>query len=396
MKKLLFFPQNETHIANMVPVAKLLSDKYEIVFLSAEIYFDQYIYENEFEFGKLIVTGEPKGAFYLESALRKVCRVNDFKEGFKALDLCDIEGVIVANDGALQRVVMDFFPNAKKILLLDGIISDYSYSLSDVIHNSESKFHHAKDYFRRLFRLLLAGVLNYLPYKEYLPSEIGSYKFDVAFTLSEYVNSILRERKSPIQKYRSVGLPRYQEMLSLERCSKGREVPRVLFITQGYVWHNEVENDELQHREISRFIELVKNNYKSIDVAIRVHPRDKIENYRRYVGGNVCIEESSVSLKDSILESKAVFGFNSTVLLEAAWYGVPSFSVMTSGQFWRFKRSFLGHKGMSVVTDSENLHIKLENIFKEINNKNLVSGIFNPITNTTAEDIASDILKELT
>lgn len=390
MNKIIFFPQNETHIDNMLPIANELKDKYNIIFISAAKYFKQDIYCENFPFEILDVQGGGVTPFYLESSLGKLKRVWEFKKNLKSIDLSTkISAVVVANDGAMQRVLLKNLSKAKSILILDGIISDYSFSFTDIFKLSKDKASDLKDYFRRALRVAVARFIARLPFNEFIPSEIGSSNFDIAFTLSDYVSDVLKERHSPIKRFYSYGLPRYSSMLNVKPY--GIKDNKILIVSQGYLWHNEIANDESQHAEIKQLLLMLKQRDLSgkYEVVIRVHPRDDISRYEKY---NVQLESSNYDINTSILESSIVFGFNSTVLLESAWYGRPTCSLLTQGQAWKFKRSFLGVGVVGVITKKS----QLDSILAQLCSGGLVVGsnassVFNPIQENTQAMICNKI-----
>ncbi len=392
MDKVLFFPQNETHIVNMLPIANKLSKTCNVVFISAASYFKQNIFGDSFPFEVFEVPGGGDNPFYLEGGLNKLKLVKEFKFNLndKEFEL-DVDAVVVANDGAMQRVLLKKYPRAKSFLMLDGIISDYSFSISDLFSHSKNKANDLKDYVRRAARGVIARYISQLPYNEYIPSEIGSSKFDVAFTLSDYVSGVLKKRHSPIRQFYSFGLPRYSEMLEEKQYDINKK--RVLIISQGYLWHNEYANDAYQHAEITQLMELLndKGLCGEFEVVIRIHPRDDAARYEQY---GVKLESSEININQSILESIVVFGFNSTVLLESAWYGKPTYSLLTSGQSWKFNRSFLGGGMLPVLKSVSEVAAVIDKLkSSESMPRSCVEAVFSPISQNTSDLISGKIVK---
>ena len=80
-KKILFFPQNKTHIDNMLPVAMELEKKgYDVVFLNASLVYNQYIYEKNFKFTKIDLSLRLDKAFAFLSFLEKIKFITRFKK----------------------------------------------------------------------------------------------------------------------------------------------------------------------------------------------------------------------------------------------------------------------------------------------------------------------------
>lgn len=398
--KILFFPQNETHLQNMRDIARVLSGwGAKCTFLDGKEYFKQELYEKNFPYEIVRINRIQQGrAFYKAGAWEKVKLAKQFSQELCAqLGHIRFDTVVVGNDGALQRIALDVYNRADKHLLLDGVISDYRVGLVDVL--ATKCWSELVDFARRQLRWRLPKLLYLLPkpLARYMPSEIGSYRFDKAFVISPYVREFLRNtRGTPIKTIISVGLPRY-ESLALRR-DEGRvssDVPRVLFISQGFLWHNEIKQDETQHRELSNLLAEVRKLSFEVNVVVRVHPRDEAS---RYSGYGVEIERSSQELVDSVLASDLVVGLTSTVLLESRWLGVPTLCLMTSGNYWRFKRSFIGEAGFQKVFNLQELSASLNQLLSGHNSESARKGrsepdyLFRPFRDDTKTAIAKEIV----
>lgn len=206
-------------------------------------------------------------------------------------------------------------------------------------------------------RWRIPGWLSRIPPRlaKFFPSEIGTYPFDTAFVLNDYVrNFLVNSRGTPIRKVLSVGLPRYKEYAHVKEQEKKQSKLRILFISQGFLWHNERASDELQHREFANVHNALMKVVPEAEIVVRVHPRDDAQRWARY---GVTIETSELSARNSIAKSDLIIGLTSTCLLEAVWLDKPVICTMTEGEYWRFRRSFINddsiRKALSVAALEE-------------------------------------------
>lgn len=401
MKKIMFFPQNETHVDNMLPIAKLLTEKYdvEVYFLDAQKIYKQNIYSKDFAFNIIEINISSYKAFPLLNFIEKIKIINLFKKEFRKINIDEFQGFIIGNDGALQRALMAYSVELQTFLVLDGIISDYSFSFFDVLKFSKHKISDNKDYLRRKIKFMLNIVFHKLPFNYYLPSDVGNSQVDRIYVISEYVKNILTKQKVNRKKIIVSGMPRYEflQKLKYKSNNKNQSIVNLLLITQGYSWHNEFENDTYQHLEIKKLINTVNElnkTEKKFNLRIRLHPRDNIENYQ-YINDNM-IEKSNINIYDSLQNSDVILGFNSTVLLEAMHIGKKVIVLMTSGQYWRFKRSFINDNRFVKVFSQIELKTSLEKM-KVVNSSmnNHIEYYFNPNSADAHKIIANDIMNGL-
>ncbi len=389
-KKILFFPQNKTHIDNMIPVAEQLSLKgYKVFFFDTSEVYNQYIYESDFKFDVIKLSLSLKTAFAYLSFVEKIKFLMQFKDVIKDYNLNTFDAFIYGNDGALQRVIIDKFKDKSHLLILDGIISDYSFSLKDVIRHSENKMFDVKDYFRRIFKKGLNKIFAFLPYNYLLPSDVGCSRLSKIFVISDYVASHIN--KQIIRKVKLVksGMPRYRFLNKVEAVKSNKK--QLLYVTQGYIWHNEFENDRLQHKTIKILLEkLAKEQVSDIHLTIRIHPRDDIKNYSYVPDLNwVTLEDKSVDVYKSIKEKDIVIGVNSTVLLEAMSIGKKVIFLFLDNQYWRFKNSFINNDLFIKAFSTDQL---LEHIFSTKEKENIsIAHFFQPNANESVKIIVNEV-----
>ncbi|WP_022851586.1 hypothetical protein [Limisalsivibrio acetivorans] len=359
VKEILLFPQNEVQVQNMLPVAEVLRNEYEVnpVFLDMSgIYHQELLGGCPFE--RLEPGIRMERAFYLSSPLEKVRSVRSFIH--YAEYLAERFGLFVmGNDGALQRVLMDK-GGLRGILLLDGILSNKEYSFLDMIRNGGLNSYDIK----QSIRSLVARTASGLPFSYYLPSEVGSSKsLERIFVASRYIKELLTAKGVDGGRIEITGVPRFGDLVRFGEnlpVRSGGEAKELMLVTQGYLWHNENIYDELQQKEIASFIDVVgRFKDRGFRVNIRVHPRDDRNRYEQYTEKDF-VSISTMDLAEDIARSDGVFGFNSTVLIQALMLRKPAFSLMRNGQFWRFQKEFTACDEFIKIYSDEELFQNLD------------------------------------
>ena len=138
-KKVLFFPQNKTHIDNMLPVANALQAKgYDVCFLNASKIYKQNIYCENFSFQIINIDLSTSVSFAFLSSFKKIGFLRNFVKHIDLLQLNDYDYFIYGNDGALQRVLIAKYKQMKHYLILDGMISDYTFSMLSIFRFSDT------------------------------------------------------------------------------------------------------------------------------------------------------------------------------------------------------------------------------------------------------------------
>jgi hypothetical protein len=153
--KILFFPQNETHLNNMLPIVEELEKKdVQCFFIDASSLYHQDIFK-AYENLKLVkINLESAKPFYVSSSFEKFRLTKEFKKIIKELNLV-YDCLVFGNDGSLQRVVLSVGDFRKSVYMLDAIINDNTFSIIDALANSPYKLGDVKDWFRRKFKLFL-------------------------------------------------------------------------------------------------------------------------------------------------------------------------------------------------------------------------------------------------
>lgn len=380
----------------MLPVAKELVKKgYNVVFLDASLAYKQDIYEKGFKFNKIAFSLRLDKAFAFLSFLEKIKFITRYKKELLDYNFEAFDSFIYGNDGALQRVFIDKYKSKKHFLILDGIISDYSFSSINIIRYSNNKFFDIKDSIRRRLKKMLNMVFAYLPYNYYLPSDVGCSNLTKVFVISDYVSRYIRSQTLSNTQIIVSGMPRYK---FLKDCNSiiSVEKLKILYITQGYLWHNEYENDRLQHQTIKKLIANFEANKLDLkyQLTVRVHPRDEVGCYD-YVSKKkwITLEDKSTNIYTSINNNDIVLGVNSTVLLEAMSIGKKVIFLFLNNQYWRFKRSFINHNIFDKVFDFEQFTHQISNMNTDSVNSDKFKYFFHPNAEKSTDIIVNEITK---
>tara|TARA_B100000795_G_scaffold199800_1_gene153648 strand:+ start:597 stop:1745 length:1149 start_codon:yes stop_codon:yes gene_type:complete len=378
----------------MLPVAIRLSNLgYKVLFIDASEIYLQDIFVLNFQFERHVINGVNVKAFAYLSFFDKVKVLKKFKESVKDVDSECLNSFIYGNDGALQRVLIDKYKSRNHFLILDGIISDYSFSFVNIIRYSNNKFFDVKDFVRRICKKALNFIFAYLPYNYYLPSDVGCSRLTKVFVISDYVS---RHIKSQILRDTQVivsGMPRY-EFLKDYNSMISEDKIKIIYITQGYIWHKEYENDKFQHETINKLIlNLEKNKLESkYQLTVRVHPRDNLDSYN-YLSEKkwIILEDMSTDIYCSINANDIVLGVNSTVLLEAMAIGKKVIFLFLNNQYWRFKRSFINHNIFHKAFDFEQFMSQIIDFNLDSNKSMRFDHFFYPNAEKSIDIIVNEI-----
>ena len=158
MKKILFFPQNDSHIANMESISEWLKEQgYGITYVdTSNIYHQKISLGSEYHIIKIDLPLQT--SFYRLSALDRMKYVYRFNKEIPDLLISEYDILIIGNDGALQRILINRFRKEKKktVMLLDGLISDYSFSLKEIVAYSSHPF---RDCLKRLKKSIRENIV---------------------------------------------------------------------------------------------------------------------------------------------------------------------------------------------------------------------------------------------
>jgi len=401
-KKILFFPQNETHLENMIPLLPFLERAgYSNFFFDASDIYHQKIYDKYPNLNLIKVDYKCEKPFYTYGALGKLKVTNQFKSEVKKMNH-SFDGLVFGNDGALQRVLMKCAPIGKTFFQVDAIINDNTFSFWDIFKHSSFKSDDIKDWFRRKFKMTAMRVVRYLPYNYFMPSEIGTVKADRMYVMGQYVKEVLMSRGLEDKRIQVFGLPRFAKVFDFKH--KGENLDqngkfKVMTLTQSAVWHNDHVKEEVQKAQLFKLIDLIgvmRDKYGlDIELNIRLHPRDIAED-RSYFFEKDYVNLLQGELYPQLMEHDIVVATTSTVLVETLAINGRVAIMMLVDQWWRYKRSFLTlpcfHKFHNESSLEEYLkHIIDGGSFERAGLDMLIS----PKCKESAELISQDIIETL-
>lgn len=392
-KKVLFFPQNKTHLDNMLPIAEALRSKgYDVSFLNAGDIYKQNIYFEGFEFKVIDIKLSTPISFAFLSSFKKIVFLRRFIKYITQLDCQDYEYFIYGNDGALQRVFISKYKSARHYLILDGMISDYTFSFKSIFRHSDDLLTDIKRKARNMLKFLLNKIFAYLPYNYYFPSDVGCSDLDKIFVLSDYINNIIQSQRIKETSIITSGMPRYR-FLKDDNFQVNNHL-KIVYITEAFIWHNDSFSDRLQHKTIKLLVDKLKQSHAhDFRLTIRVHPRDEIKNYDYLQNESfVIIEDSKVNIYETINRSNVILAVNSTVMLEALSIDKKVIFLFFNNEYWRYEKSFLTDPIFKKVFNTNELVAELMTEDSSVKQDKL-KFYFNPNAEKSIDIIVNEIIK---
>jgi hypothetical protein len=392
-KKVLFFPQNKTHIDNMLPVANALQAKgYDVCFLNASKIYKQNIYCENFSFQIINIDLSTSVSFAFLSSFKKIGFLRNFVKHIDLLQLNDYDYFIYGNDGALQRVLIAKYKQMKHYLILDGMISDYTFSMLSIFRFSDTPINDLKRKVRDVLKYVINKVFAYLPYNYYLPSDVGCSGLDKIFVLSDYINNVIYNQRIKKTDIITSGMPRYKFLK--DDNSQVNGPLKIVYITEAFIWHNDSFSDILQHKTIKLLVsQLKQNEANDFRLTVRVHPRDEIKNYDYLHNESfVTVEDSKVNIYETIHSSNIILAVNSTVMLEALSIDKKVIFLFFNNEYWRYKKSFLTDPIFKKVFNTDELmsELMIDSISVK---KEKLKFYFNPNAEESVDIIVNEIVK---
>lgn len=301
----LYIIQNDTHYKNFVFLASEGDFFINISrFTGQHINYNSLYEKNVIEID-LSLNDE---SFYLLNPFQKISFCNIFKKEIKnKFKNKKINKIIIGNDGALQKIIIECVSkNNKEIVVdmwLDGLISLRNSRLMNSI------------------KLFTSYVAEKIRFSYFFPSVIGTYgRIDSLFVMDDSVinefNCLLI--KSKIKRIEKVVFPRHKELMLMASVSHSDSVKyRVLYLTSAWAFHGHNKWQQHQFQQVEKLIAYFKNK-KNIDFKVRVHPRDLKNNYNKL---DCRIFSESPSFEEDIINSDFIISARSTGLFEAEMIG---------------------------------------------------------------------------
>ena len=399
-KRILFYAANNGQINNMRPLlSELKKRNYQVAIYDTSQIYHQHILFDGFE----EVVDSPfilDKSFYRCSVIEKLKFVNSIRKQLRnVVDSFDI--LIVAADGSLERVLINEFRKQKKqtMMLLDGIISDYSISFKDGVSHPAVLLNILKQTTAILIKRIVFDCFKTTSLSPFLPGKIGMMPLDKILVIGEHSKRCV-EKYNKHSKVIASGLPRLynQKVIKTEReCSS----TYVCYFPSAFKWHGLDEDDKNQHRDIEIVCETIdhirsKNNV-DVRLVIKMHPREVKSDYDCYLTEYEFVSVvEDVSITDCFKNYDLFLSNVSTVIIEGLINQIRVYSLMINFQYWKFKYSFLSSDEISKVFSKDELNnlivscIKGDNCYKIENIGN--SLLFE--NNCSPKDVVTKLLSD--
>ena len=402
IKKLLFFPQNETHLENMIPLLPHFENKgFECEFIDASKIYHQDIYKNHSQIKRIPLQTKCEIPFYTTGSIQRIKFVMLLRKELRQVNR-NYDGFFIGNDGALQRLVMKTISIQKTFFLVDAIINDNTFSFFKIFKHSNFKYYDIKDWIRRKSKLISMRVIRYLPFNYLLPSEIGTVRTTKMYVLGDYVKEVLKTRGIPDKEIVACGLPRFRKILKYRHPGNNLEPNgkfKIMTLTQSAVWHNDHVKEEVQKKQLFKLINLLERmrekENSEMELNIRLHPRDIAED-RSYFFEKDFVHLIEGDLYKQLMKHDIVVATSSTVLLETLAINGRVAVMMLVDQWWRYERSFLKLPCFQKFHNEKDL----EDYFRYLlnggdYNRAGLEKLISPDLKDSVEIITEDVIKEL-
>ncbi len=356
MNKILFYAQNNGQASNV----KLLLEELETKGFLVSIYDTANIYYQPIDYnGFQYIEMNPialNHSFYRSSLIERIKSVIRLEKHLQSLAQ-KYDMLLVAADGAFERILINEFnkKGKKTIMLIDGIISDYSTSINELLKHPSLLMPTLRGYTKRF----LFNIFKTTPMSPFLPSQIGMMPLDKILVMGEHSKKCIKK----INHYSKVvasGMPRLYNQ-HVERKALGVEPYYVCYFPSAFKWHHSENDDINQHADIRNVCEVISSirekEHKDIRLIVKMHPRESVEDYKSY-----CEKYNFVSLEINIsviecFERYHLFLSNvSTVIVEGLINNIRVHSLMMNFEFWRFKKSFLASNEIGKVFSEDDLY----------------------------------------
>lgn len=397
VKKILFFAQNSEQLQNMLEIEKEICDVATCFYADTSNIYDfklSPLGENSIQ---VDCANHLNRSFYRLKSIERINYLfllrNSLKDISKNYDL-----IVFGNDGAVQRLLNYYVQKAgnKTVIVLDGMISDYGYSLNDIIFNSDNKFQDVKLLFKNKLVEIISKSFSGTALSPFLPNLIGSSNINEIYTIGPHSKKVIEARKHKSTAIFDFGLPR----MSNKHPNKLIETTSntVCYITGAYKWHGLHSYDKYQHRDIQMLIECL-NKFKpsSIVLYIRIHPRETSADYAQYFKNDNVFMDECVTVEQSFEKYTCFITQLSTCIVEGMRHGTLVHSMMINFPFWKIKRSFIGDENVIKITSCSKLEAIIESLLEGSLKDNLVlaDNLISGLTNISALLISNNIRKLL-
>lgn len=375
MKKVLFYPQNNSHVENYSALLESFKERQiEVSVVDTSSIYKQQLLLNRFGNNILKPKLSLSNSFYRIGLIDRIKAVSKLRHSLVEYSL-SFDALIIGADGAFERILVKEFAHQNKqtIMILDGMISDYSVSWEEifihplyVIPCSVKKLTSCIK--RSVFKLFANTRLS-----PFLPGVIGMTPVNKIFLIGEHSKHVVSKYNKHSQIY-AMGLPRFKYSPIQQHIDATNKL-KVCYFPSAFKWHHLFKDDIRQHQDISLVCETlneIKNKEaREVQLLIKIHPREDMNDYIRYKQKFSFVKlEMNVAIEDCFHNNSIFLTNLSTVIIEGLLCNINVYSLMIHFPYWKYKRSFLRE---SVI---QKIYTKQE----------LVNLLHNPIINNTIKD----------
>jgi hypothetical protein len=306
--------------------------------------------------------------------------------------------LIIGNDGAIQRLLNFEFHqrNRKTVLILDGLISDYSFSLKDILKYSRQKLSDIKQYLKNNLSKKTSVLFSNSKLSPFMPSIIGAANVNVIFTIGTHSKQVLNKYANPNTKIYAHGLPR----MSIENCTPSEKSIQnsICYFTGAYKWHGLFSYDKYQHQDIQMIIKCLKEKKNdNIKLYLRIHPREDRADYKRYLEEHNVYFDTTETAEEALTTYGLLLTQISTVIVQGLSMKRAVYSMVINFPLWKVKNSFINNESVRKIRDLKSLNSIIERESPKNSGKNELNAheFISRTTSNSTKLIANTIISLL-
>lgn len=383
---------------NMDPVFKEMESGYLMPkYLDLSVLFKQNL---NFRFPTISLKySSNESSFYKKSFLGKLKIILKIWSQIKVL-VEEHDAFIFGNDGSIQRIFIYEARKKKKptFIILDGIISDYSYSLKSGSHFTMDNL---KYLVLNKLKIGLFKVFRNTIVSPFINSSIGASPVSMIFTIGRHSKKIIEKYKFKKTRIESTGLPRFEGLCKVTdpsfkiKNTSNKLKKDITFITSAFKWHGLNDYDQYQHKDIALIIKILnESNFPfSCNLTIKIHPRENLDDYKEYNKINFVNIVVDKDLKSLYRESDLLFSNISTCILEAGLLGIPIYSMMINFPYYKFKNSFISDNSIKKTLTCDELKMVIKEKSNNEVDENLINALTSKfVTQSNSTEVISNII----
>ncbi len=360
MKKILFFAQNNGQVDNI----RLLLDEFRnkncevTIFDTAQIYHQQIDYSsfNNIHKGNILLDM----SFYRLSLIERIKSIWKSRHELRSI-VNHFDMLIVASDGAFERVLINEFNKQEKktVMLIDGIISDYSLPFKEILLHPKEIIAFTKSKALETFKKTIFNLFKTTPLSPFLPSSIGMMPLDKILVIGEHSKGCI-EKINKKSKIIASGMPRLYGKKAQREKRNDSSIFYVCYFPSAFKWHHLMDDDKSQHEDILDVCKAINgiraDSGKDLRLVIKMHPRESYDGYQRYLNNYDFVSlVKDISVQECFNRFDLFLSNVSTVIVEGLIYGIRVYSLMINFKYWKVQKSFLSSNVIEKVYSYDEL-----------------------------------------